>query len=207
MKETYEAGKKKAHVFEVGDKVWLSAKDIRIHQASQKLGPRQLGPYEVIEKVSELDYRLKLPPAMKVHNVFHVNRLSPWKGNDVNGLRPPPPEAVEVEGEEEFEVEQILDSRIYRRGLQYLVRWEGFGEEDDSWEPAANVKNAGEKITEFHQKHPNAPKKIAAAVFSSLPWRKLENLTEGQSTDLEWEEGRIAGSSLSRTIGIRRGVM
>ena len=88
-----------------------------------------------------------------------------------------------------------------------MVRWEGFGEEDDSWEPAANVKNAGEKIEEFHQKHPNAPKRIAAAVFSSLPWRKLENLTEGQPTDLEWEEGRIAGSSLSRTIGIRRGVM
>ncbi|EEB93840.1 hypothetical protein MPER_07457, partial [Moniliophthora perniciosa FA553] len=147
MKEAYEEGKRKAHEFKVGDKVWLSAKDIKVHQASRKLGPRQLGPYEVVERIGDLDYRLKLPPAMKVHNVFHVNRLSPWKGNEVNGQRAPPPEAVEVEGEEEHFVEEVLDSRVYRKKLQYLVRWEGYGEEEDSWEPAENLEHAEEKCT------------------------------------------------------------
>uniref|UniRef100_A0A0W0F4X9 Putative reverse transcriptase-rnase h-integrase n=1 Tax=Moniliophthora roreri TaxID=221103 RepID=A0A0W0F4X9_MONRR len=110
MKEAYEEGKRKAHEFKVGDKVWLAAKDIKIHQASRKLGPRQLGPFEMVEHIGDLDYHLKLPLAMKVHNVFYVNRLSPWKGNEVNGQWAPPPEAVEVEGEEEHLVEEILDS-------------------------------------------------------------------------------------------------
>ncbi|ESK81003.1 pol-like protein [Moniliophthora roreri MCA 2997] len=110
IKEAYEKGKRKAHEFRVGDKVWLAEKDIKIHQASRKLGPRQPGPFEMVERIGDLDYRLKLPPAMKVHNIFHINCLSPWKGNEVNGQQAPPPEAVEVEGEEEHLVEEILDS-------------------------------------------------------------------------------------------------
>uniref|UniRef100_A0A0W0G670 Putative reverse transcriptase-rnase h-integrase n=1 Tax=Moniliophthora roreri TaxID=221103 RepID=A0A0W0G670_MONRR len=110
IKEVYEEGKRKAHEFRVGDKVWLAEKDIKIHQASRKLGPRQPGPFEMVERIGDLDYRLKLPPAMKVHNIFHINCLSPWKGNEVNGQQAPPPEAVEVEGEEEHLVEEILDS-------------------------------------------------------------------------------------------------
>ena len=91
--------------FNVGDKVWLDADKVHIHQASRKLGPRQLGPYTVIEKLGDRDYRLDLPAALKIHNVFHVDRLSPWGGNKVNGELPPPPAPVIVEGEEEYEVD------------------------------------------------------------------------------------------------------
>lgn len=71
--------------FKVGDKVWLDSENVHIHQATPKLGPRQLGPYKVLEKLGDRDYRLKLPAALKIHPVFHVNRLSPWKGNHING--------------------------------------------------------------------------------------------------------------------------
>jgi hypothetical protein len=74
--------------FNVGDRVWLQAKQINIHQQSSKLGPKQLGPFEVIEVRSDVDYKLALPPALKVHDVFHVDCLSPYKGNKVNGLTP-----------------------------------------------------------------------------------------------------------------------
>ena len=69
----------------VGDKVWLQAKQIKIHQQSAKLGPKQLGLFEITKVISDVDYRLALPPALKIHDVFHVDRLSPYKGNDVNG--------------------------------------------------------------------------------------------------------------------------
>ena len=81
-----------ASALTVGDKVWLQAKQIKIHQQSAKLGPKQLGPFEITEVLSDVDYRLKLPPALRIHDVFHIDRLSPYKGNEVNGLEPPPPE-------------------------------------------------------------------------------------------------------------------
>jgi hypothetical protein len=89
----------------VGEKVWLQAKQIKIHQQSSKLGPKQLGPFTVTKVLSDVDYQLALPPALKVHDVFHVDHLSPYKGNEVNGLEPPPPEPVTIEGEEEYEVD------------------------------------------------------------------------------------------------------
>lgn len=91
--------------FAIGDKVWLNSKNIKIHQASDKLSPPQLSPYEIIKRVGELAYKLKLPVALKIHPVFHIDRLSPYKGNTVNGLLPPPPEPVQVSGEEEYEVD------------------------------------------------------------------------------------------------------
>jgi hypothetical protein len=110
MKEKFEAGKPTLHLFKAGDKVWLSSKDISLSCPSRKLTARQLGPYEVIERTGELTYRLSLPPSMHQHPVFHVDRLSPWQGNEVQGHQPPPPEPVEVDDALEYEVEDILDS-------------------------------------------------------------------------------------------------
>ena len=64
--------------FKLGDKVWLQAKQIKIHQQSAKLRPKQLGPFKVTEVLSDVDYRLALPPALRLHDVFHVDRLSPY---------------------------------------------------------------------------------------------------------------------------------
>jgi hypothetical protein len=111
----------KPYKFNIGDKVWLQAKQIKVHQQSAKLGPKQLGPFEVTEVRSDVDYKLALPPALRIHDVFHVDRLSPYKGNEVNGQVPPPPEPVTVKGEEEYEVDHIRDSKLFGRTLKYLV--------------------------------------------------------------------------------------
>jgi hypothetical protein len=66
----------KPYKFNVGDKVWLQAKQIKVHQQLSKLGPKQLGPFEVTEVRSDVDYKLALPPALRVHDVFHVDCLS-----------------------------------------------------------------------------------------------------------------------------------
>jgi hypothetical protein len=103
----------KPYKFNVGDKVWLQAKQIKVHQQSAKLGPKQLGPFEITEVRSDVDYKLALPPALRIHDVFHVDCLSPYKGNEVNGQVPPPPEPVQVDGEEEYEVDHIRDSKLF----------------------------------------------------------------------------------------------
>ena len=143
----------------VGDKVWLQAKQIKIHQQSAKLGPKQLGPFEITEVISDVNYRLALPLALKIHDVFHVDCLSPYKGNNVNGLTPPPLDPVTVDGEEEYEVDHIRDSKLFGHTLKYLVQWTGYGEGEDTWEPVSNLKHSPEKIWEFHAQHPGAPQK------------------------------------------------
>jgi transposase InsO family protein len=94
MKEQFERNKRSAHVFNIGDMVWLTAKDIKIHQKTPKLGPRQLGPYKVLKRIGDLDYRLELPSYLNLNPVFHISRLSPWHDNGLH--KPPPPEPVVV---------------------------------------------------------------------------------------------------------------
>ncbi len=122
MKENFECDKPQPHTFTPGQKVWLSSKHITTSHPIRKLAPCQLGPYKVLERTGELTYRLDLPPSMHQHPVFHVDRLSPWHGNMVNGFSPPPPPSDHIDDKNEYEVKTILDSRKYRNIYQYLVK-------------------------------------------------------------------------------------
>jgi hypothetical protein len=73
---------------------------------------------------------------------------------------PPPP--VEVDGEIEYEIDEILDSRIDKRRcckLQYLVKWTGYEgtDEEATWVLANKLPNAFELVQEFHKKYPDKP--------------------------------------------------
>jgi hypothetical protein len=195
MRVSFEEDRTWAHVFKVGDKVMLDSENIQIHQASKKLGPKRLGPYKVIEVVGPLSYKLKLPAGLRrLHDTFHVDKLSPWKGNEVNGAEPPEPEEIEVEGEAEYEVEKVLNSRLTRGKLEYLVKWRGFNSGHNSWEPAENLDHARQRVNEFHKRNPQAPRRLAAALFGLMPWSTLENFTSQakslQDTAMDWETGR-----------------
>ena len=87
-----------------------------------------------------------------------------------------------VDGEEEYIVEEILNSRMFRRKLQYLVcvfmrlylvKWEGYGIEGNTWEYSENLTHAPEKVTEFHTRNPGAPRRIRALTFGSIPFRPI----------------------------------
>ena len=161
QKDQYERGKKKAHQFQVGDRVWLSAEDINLQLSSEKLGDQQLGPFEILEKVGPLDYHLDLPLSLdRLHPVFHVDKLYPWRGNHINREIPVPPQPIylEEEDEAEYEVEEVLDSRIRWKRMEYLVKWKGYDASHNSWEPAPNLEHAPKAVQHFHKKHPRAPR-------------------------------------------------
>jgi hypothetical protein len=67
----------------------------------------------------------------------------------------PPP--IEIEGREEFEVLEILDSRIIQRKLEYLIQWQGYDVSERTWEPISNLCDAPEMIQEFHRKYQEKP--------------------------------------------------
>jgi len=104
-------------MYKPGDQVYLDASDIKTTRLSLKLSHCRLGPFEIECQVGPLAYRLKLPYGMRqLHPVFNVVKLSaaledPILGRKPQALLPP----IVVDGEEEWEVEEILDSRWHQR--------------------------------------------------------------------------------------------
>src|SRR6187551_4082180 len=104
MKEGYKRGKRKGHNFKVGDYVWLSSEDIDLKLPSNKLRDRQLGPFEILEKIEPLNYRLDIGEAQdQLHHVFHVDKLYPYRGTEVDGLLPEEPAPIELEDKDKPE--------------------------------------------------------------------------------------------------------
>jgi hypothetical protein len=139
------------HVYKVGDKVLLSTRylNLKHSETSRKLLPEWIGPFEVVQVVGPVAYKLKMNPGWRVHPVFHVSLLEPCR-EDGRVQTPSPP--TEMEGALEYEVESILEHRF--RGTRnpkayYKVAYKGYGIEHNSWEPESNVVNAPEIVADY----------------------------------------------------------
>jgi len=103
-----------------------------------------------------------------LHPVFNVVKLSAAPEDPIPERKP---QAlllpIIVDGELEWEVEEILNSRWHQRRLQFLIKWKDFGREHNSWKVASNVK-ALDLVTEYYRKHPAAPRHIRQADFDAL---------------------------------------
>jgi hypothetical protein len=147
--------------FAVGDSVWLITKNLTSKRPNGSLDYKRIGPYKILEQVNELSFKLELPRALsQIHDVFHVDLLEPFVANRIQGriVPPPPPESVIDESgvHDEFEVEEVLDSRLRRGKLEYLVHWKGYGIADRTWQPANDLANAQDSIAKFHASYPRA---------------------------------------------------
>ena len=115
-----------------GTKVWLLY-DISTIRPSSKLDVRRLGPFTIIGQVGTSSFRLDLPSSMNIHPVFLVNLLEPHVANPFPGRIEQIFLPIQVDVLLEFEVREILDSRICRRKIQYLVDWVGYDIYERSW--------------------------------------------------------------------------
>ncbi|KAF7776543.1 hypothetical protein Agabi119p4_4936 [Agaricus bisporus var. burnettii] len=101
----------------VGDRVWLDNRNLPVPYASKKLSQRREGPFRVIRRTSPTTYKLELRKRWKIHNKFHASLLTPIVENDIYGKHNPQPPPTLVSGEEEYEVEAILNHRVRKRHL------------------------------------------------------------------------------------------
>jgi hypothetical protein len=88
---------------------------------------------------------------MKIHNIFHVEKLRPHFPNDdllFPGRTFPEPPALDVDGEAEFEVDRVVWWRIWQGRREFLVRWRGYGPLEDTWENEAELRVHASKIVD-----------------------------------------------------------
>ena len=101
------------------DRVYLDAGDIQTTWPLKKLSHQRLGSFPVVCKVGNSSYHLRLPPSMsRLHPVFNIVKLTLAPEDPVPGRHPCPPPLPEiVNGEEEWIIEAILDSRVINQKL------------------------------------------------------------------------------------------
>ena len=138
--------------YQVGDQVWLDGRNLQVDRPTAKLAARCHGPFKIEKVLSPLSYQLTLPHQWRIHLVFHVDLLAPYKETEFHGWNYTylPPDLVE--GEEQYEVERVLDSWTFgrRRTKQYLIKWKGYPHSNNQWADKKDM-NAERAIREYEE--------------------------------------------------------
>ena len=164
-------------MYQVGDQVWLDGRNIKTYHPTAKLATKRHGPFPIQQVLSPISYQLTLPEQWKIHDVFHVDLLTPYRETEFHGpnYAQPPPDLV---GEEEqYKVEQVLDEHNHGhwKKKQYLVKWKGYPDSDNQWLDAKDMDNTQELIAEFHNSHSRAGHRCTCRYLQNLGEHYLEN--------------------------------
>ena len=155
IKKYVDRKKGDVNEYKVEDLVMLSTKDLKyqmVRRRTEKLTERFVGPYRIKKIVLSNTVELELPSTIKIHLVVNVSRIRRYV-RQIEGQRKEQPAPVVIEGEEEWEVERILNKQQIRGKDKYLVRWKGFTAESDTWEGEENLENAKEAIEEYEREY------------------------------------------------------
>ncbi|KAI5117424.1 hypothetical protein M0805_007775 [Coniferiporia weirii] len=130
------------HPFKLNNKVWLEATNLHFPNRSCELAPKWEGPFSIIQVLSLLNYQLNLPPAWKIHPVFHASLLSAYTETDTHGppFTQPPPD--QIEGHQEFEIEAIISHKGNGSRRQFLVKCTGYPSSENQWLPETALSHA-----------------------------------------------------------------
>ena len=130
--------------FQIRDKVLLKLTPHILKKVSSKTQQRGLipkfeGPFEVIKKVGEVAYMLKLPERLKLHPTFHVSFLKPYFEDAESGraqVKRAPPLVMKqfARGVEKILIHRTMGASRKNRRTDYLVQWKDSSESKATWE-------------------------------------------------------------------------
>ena len=142
--------------FDVGDYVWLNIKYWNTARPSLKLDNNSSGPFKIIAKKGN-SFTLQLPASMKIHPVMSPDKLRKSATDPLPGQVNEPEDPVEIAGDIEYEVEEVLAVEKQWNQLKYRVKWKGYEEEDLEWYAPSDLKGAPHKLKAFHLNYPKLP--------------------------------------------------
>ncbi|SLM39536.1 Chromo domain/shadow [Lasallia pustulata] len=128
-----------------------------LEEGDKKLDHMKLGPFRIKKTLGPDMYKLELPKSMKIHPVFHATVLEPAHASIPVATQVP---TLETDNNnKEYIVEKVLQSQLVDRQLQYLVKWKGYGMNNNTWEPASQFTSK-KVLQDFHQHHPEQPRTV-----------------------------------------------
>jgi len=130
-KEYYDAERKPDPNLQSGDMGSLLPRKIRTTRPCKQQDYKKIGPFQILAKIGESAYKLDLPPSMRIHNTFHISLLELYHDDKFSSQRTQPSLPIIIEGEPEYELEQIIDFRLHYGKLQYRAKWTGYPPEHD----------------------------------------------------------------------------
>ncbi len=112
-----------------------------------------LNSFQIIDSVDSF-YKLKLSKTMCIHDVFHWELLHSVVDDSLSDQKNESLKLIVINDEDEWKINNILNSQWYRRWLQYRVKWKSY-DNDLNWYNADDDEfmNAQEMIDDFHIKY------------------------------------------------------
>jgi hypothetical protein len=159
MAKWHDAKAQSQPSFKVGDMVMIDARNIRTKRPSKKLDHKKIGPFPIIKLIGKRAVKVRLPPAMEMHPVYHVSMVEPYRESKLPGRHQSPPPPEEIDGEKYWVVDKIAKSRLNRqkKRVEYLVFWKGYPPEEATWEPWEHLEGdetVSRMLKEFHERYP-----------------------------------------------------
>ena len=151
----------------IADRKMLDRKNICTKRPIEKLDHCMFGPFVVKRKISSRAYELELPARWTLHPVFHLGLLEPYREDPIGRPVKDIPESEIVEDQPSYFISEVVDSRWYGSVkskfpnwfVQYLVAWEGYGPEENSWDSYKMVEGTATKVlSDFHNRYPSKPR-------------------------------------------------
>ena len=149
-----QANKHKKKInYEIKSKIFLNKWNIITARSFKKLNDKMLDSFQIIESVDSF-YKLKLSETMHIHDIFHSELLRSVVDDSLSDQKNESSKSIVINNENEWEINDILNSWCYRRWLQYRVKWKSY-DNDLNWYNADDDEfmNAQEMIDDFHIKY------------------------------------------------------
>ena len=186
MKKQADRQRGEAGEYRVGDLVLLSTKDLKWQmegRRTEKLTERFIEPYKIKRVILTNAVELELPRAIKIHPVVNVSRIRRYRKQVRRQKKQPTPSGI-IAGEEEYEVEKVINKRKKYGRWEYLVRWKGYIAEKDSWERKENLKNTKEVVEDYEREYGREGRRMEEE-HKGLPGRFTAKTLYG------WDDGKF----------------